>query len=232
MSAHGILIQASRTANGITLKITTDNTFTSFAIYRKISAAPVIPGDLLDTIAGTQRSYSMPVPAVNGVYFFQVVGTYNGTTSQSNIDFVVSDTTVGYRQEIKAAVFQHLKLSAGLVALVSTRIYAGFPQSLTDYPCVAFWLDEMAMPQEGKQNYEAPTLRVKVFARSQADMDKACDYINQTIIDYSYQGKEVVIHSAKKFSETGTQLEADGLTLSVDMFFRLTTERLSLPKIP
>lgn len=230
--AYGILIQISRTANGVTLKITTDNTFTAFKIYRKISAAPVIPADLLATIAGTERSYSMAMPATNGVYFFKVVGEYNGTESTSNVDFIVCDTTIGYRQEIKAAIFQHLLLSTGLASVVSTRIYAGFPQSLTDYPCVAFWLDEMAMPQDGKQNYEAPTLRVKVFARSQADMDKACDYINQTIIDYSYQGKEVVIHSAKKFSETGTQLEADGLTLSVDMFFRLTTERLSLPKIP
>ncbi|HPI02303.1 MAG TPA: hypothetical protein PKZ78_00560 [Candidatus Goldiibacteriota bacterium] len=227
-----IKIQVSKSLNGIVLKIYPAGyaSFATFAIYEKKSAAPTIPTDLKATIAGIERSYAIALPATTGIYFYQVVGTYNGVTVSSNVDFIVYDV-LGYRQELKAAIYQKLKLSTELTALVSTRIYAGFPQSLTEYPCVIFWLDEMSMPDMDRQHYEAPTLRVKVFARSQSDMDKICDAINQIIIDYSYEGKEVVIYCAKKFSETGTNVEADGLTLTVDMFFRLTTERITLPRI-
>jgi len=227
-----IKIQVSKSLNGLSIKIYPADyiPFDTFAIYGKKDAAPTIPADLIETVAGTVRSYAVSLPATTGIYFYQIVGTYGGVTVSSNIDFIVYDA-LGYRQELKAAIYQKLKLSTELTALINTRLYAGFPQSLTDYPCVIFWLDEMSMPDMDRQHYEAPTLRVKAFARSQSDMDKICDVINQIIIDYSYEGKEVVIYCAKKFSETGTNVEADGQTLTVDMFFRLTTERLTLPRL-
>jgi len=176
---------------------------------------------LKDTVGAAVHTYNIGAPVGDHIYFYRVKALVGGETS--NEDFIIS-SSLTFREEMKAIIYNLLKWDADLVAIVGSNIYNKFPQQIEAYPCVIFSLDGANM-NVGYSWNEIHSLHVRVYSRDKGEVSDINHLINNLLINFSYQGKEAVIYRIKRVSDNGETLDGDQKTFVIDNIFLMNIER-------
>lgn len=194
---------------------------TAYAVWESIDNNTTY---VLKTMLGNVHTHTIAGPAGSHIYFYKIVAN-NIAATTSNEDFILY-SELEFMQELKAILYNLFRWNAGIYAITADNIFAAFPRQEPNYPCVIFEMDQADL-NTGYSWNEIHTLRIKLFSKSEDVLSNLSALVNKALIDFSYQGKEVIIYRAKKISQQEDRIEEDNILIA-DYIFLLNIKRMEV----
>jgi hypothetical protein len=158
----------------------------------------------------------------NNIYFYKIEAVNTGYDIFSNEKFFIYDLSRTYLSELKAVVASALRWSPEIYALTTNIYYNNKPDTAV-YPCIIYAVST-ENTTSGLQWNENITLNVSIYSRDADTLSALYDAVYDTLVNFSYEGKEVAIYRIKKEYDTGEVIDPDAVTWYISVQFGITAE--------